>query len=82
MEKVFPAGELLAEAKKLASVMANHAPLALALAKRAINTGLDTDLATGCEIEACCFGIISATEDAQEGTGAFLEKRKAVFTGR
>lgn len=82
VEKVVPAGELLAEAKQLATAMANHAPIALALAKKAINTGLDTDLASGCEIEAYCFGIIVGTEDAKEGTGAFLEKRKAVFTGR
>lgn len=82
VEKVYPAGELLAEAKKLASQLAAKAPVALALAKRAINTGLDTDLATGCKIEAHYFGIIAGTEDGKEGTRAFLEKRPACFSGR
>lgn len=82
VEKVYPIDELLFEAKKLASDLANRAPIALALAKRAINTGLNTDLSTGCEIEAHYFGIIAGTEDAKEGTGAFLEKRQAHFTGR
>ncbi len=56
--------------------------LELALAKRAINTGLETDLASGCAMEAHYFGIIAGTEDAKEGTGAFLAKRPPRFQGR
>lgn len=81
VEKVYPAGELLAEAKKLAANLANKAAIALTLAKRVINAGLDVDLATGCTVEAHYFGIVSGTADAKEGTGAFLEKRQAQFKG-
>jgi enoyl-CoA hydratase len=82
VEKVYPAGELLSQAKELASKLAKGAPVALAMAKRAINLGLDTDLATGCAMEAHLFGIVVGTEDAKEGTGAFLDKRQPQFKGR
>lgn len=81
VEKVYPAVEMLAKAKELADDLASRAPIALALAKRAINTGLDIDLATGCAMEAHYFGIVAGTEDAKEGTGAFFEKRQARFRG-
>ncbi len=82
VEKVYPAQEMPAKAKELAADLASRAPIALALAKRAINTGLDTDLATGCAMEAHYFGIVTGTEDAKEGAGAFFEKRPALFKGR
>ncbi|EHQ88881.1 enoyl-CoA hydratase/isomerase family protein [Desulfosporosinus youngiae] len=82
VEKVYPAGELLGKAKELAAKLAKCAPVALAMAKRAINIGLDTDLATACAMEAYLFGIAAGTEDAKEGTGAFLDKRQPQFIGR
>ncbi|MEW6425439.1 MAG: enoyl-CoA hydratase-related protein [Bacillota bacterium] len=82
VEKVYPAKELLAEAKKLAAALADKAPVALALAKRAINAGPEMDLAAACALEAHFFGIAAGTEDAKEGTRAFLEKRPARFKGR
>ncbi|KUO74837.1 MAG: enoyl-CoA hydratase [Desulfosporosinus sp. BRH_c37] len=82
VEKVYPAGELLSQAKELAAKLAKGAPIALAMAKRAINLGLDTDLTTGCDMEAHLFGIVVGTEDAKEGTGAFLDKRQPQFKGR
>jgi enoyl-CoA hydratase len=39
-------------------------------------------LADGQDYEATLFGLVSASEDMREGTRAFLEKRKAEFTGR
>ena len=36
----------------------------------------------GCAFEATLFGLVASTEDMREGTRAFLEKRKAAFTGR
>ncbi|MCW2278181.1 enoyl-CoA hydratase/isomerase family protein [Heliophilum fasciatum] len=81
VEKVLPAGELLAEAKKLAAGMANCAPVALALAKGAIHAGLDMELDAGCSLEAHYVGMITTTEDFQEGMKAFFEKRPAQFKG-
>ncbi|MCW2278780.1 enoyl-CoA hydratase/isomerase family protein [Heliophilum fasciatum] len=82
VENVLPAGELLAEAKKLAAELAEKAPVALALAKRAIHDGLATDMGTGCSLEAHCFSVAGGTEDCKEGMKAFFEKRPAQFKGR
>lgn len=51
-------------------------------AKEAVNSGLDTDLSTGLKIEQDAFAICMVSEDAREGTRAFIEKRKPVFKGR
>jgi enoyl-CoA hydratase/carnithine racemase len=62
-------------------VIAAKAPLSIAATKRAVDDGLSLPLAAGLEIEALHFGTLAATADFAEGTKAFLEKRKAVFTG-
>jgi enoyl-CoA hydratase len=82
VQRVVPGAELLTEAKALAKKLAGKAPLSMASCKRAINIGLETDLERGLAIEALEFGGLSATEDYQEGTAAFLEKRAPVFKGR
>jgi enoyl-CoA hydratase len=82
VDRVVPAAELLATAKNLAKQLAAKAPVALALAKKAIDLGTQTDLERGCALEASLFGLVASTEDRVEGTGAFLEKRKPTFKGR
>jgi enoyl-CoA hydratase len=82
VQRVVPGAELMTEAKALARKLAEKSPLSMAACKRAVNLGLETDLERGLSIEAMEFGALSATEDYQEGTAAFLEKRKAVFKGR
>jgi len=81
VEKVYPPDQLMAEAKRLAKVIASKGPLAVAATKRLIHKGLQTDLHAALDLEAEEFGKISATADAKEGTKAFLEKRKADFRG-
>ena len=49
---------------------------------RPVDAGLDGGLQTGLRFESMAFGLTAASEDRREGTTAFLEKRKAVFTGR
>jgi len=82
VNRVVPAARLLAEAEGLARVMAGNAPLALRATLEAVNGGLDRTMAEALEGEAGLFGEIAVTEDAREGTRAFLEKRPARFTGR
>lgn len=81
--KVVVKEELLDCCKKMASRIMANAPFAVSLAKQAINTGMDTDIASGLKLEANLFGLSFATEDKKEGMTAFLEKRKEKhFQGR
>ena len=82
VQRVVPQAELLGEAKALAGKLATMPPLTLAAGKEAINRGLEVDLERGLSIESLEFGILRSTEDCEEGTSAFLEKRKPVFKGR
>ena len=79
--KVFPTEQLLDETLKAAKLLAGKAPGVLRSIKQVINRGLDVDLKTGCAIEAEAFGLCFASQDAQEGVSAFLEKRKPNFKG-
>lgn len=82
VNRVVPAAELMAEARKLAQALAARAPVAMRYIIDAVNRGLDMPLGEGENFEATLFGLVSTTEDMREGTRAFLEKRKAEFKGR
>jgi enoyl-CoA hydratase len=71
----------LEEAKRLARTIAEKSPLALRLAKQAINRAYETSLQVGVEYERQAFALALGTEDAREGMSAFLEKRKPEFRG-
>lgn len=72
---------LLEEVMKTAQSIASKGKVSLRAAKQAINAGADTDLLTGCRIEIDAFALCMASEDAREGTQAFLEKRPPQFKG-
>jgi enoyl-CoA hydratase len=79
---VVPQAELLEFSRAwLAKVLAN-APLALGLVLEAVDTGFNCGLEEGLRVEAAAFAVSAATDDRREGTRAFLEKRRAVFTGK
>ncbi|MBO8158079.1 enoyl-CoA hydratase-related protein [Thermosyntropha sp.] len=78
---VYPANELLKEAKKMAEKITSNAPLAVKFAKSAINKGGQTDIDTGMSIEADLFGLCFATEDQKSGMKAFINKEKVEFKG-
>jgi enoyl-CoA hydratase len=82
VNRVVPAGELLAEAKKLAHALAAKAPIAVRYIIEAVHHGLDGSLEAGQFLESSLFGAIASSADMKEGTTAFLEKRKAVWQGR
>jgi enoyl-CoA hydratase len=79
---VAPAGQLQLRARELAKKMMRHGPLAARLAKLALNASARVDLDSGLLIETLAQAICYASEDKQEGTAAFLDKRKPKFTGR
>ena len=82
VNRVVPKGEHLTEAVKLAKTVAAQAPVAIRLAKDAVNAAFETTLDQGLEIERKNFFLLFATEDMREGMQAFMEKRKAEFKGR
>jgi enoyl-CoA hydratase len=74
--------ELLKDVELTAREIMKKGPVAVKLAKQVINEGSDLDLVSGLALERATFPIIFATEDRNEGVGAFLEKRKAEFKGK
>ena len=82
VNRVVPAADLMAEARKLAEQLARSAPIAMRYIINAVNKGGEMPFAEACQYEATLFGLVASTEDMREGTRAFLEKRKADFKGR
>ncbi len=82
VNQVVPAAELMTAARKLAATLASKAPIATRYILEAVHHGLDMPLAQGQFLETSLFGAIASTEDTKEGTKAFLEKRKATWTGK
>jgi enoyl-CoA hydratase len=72
----------LAEAKRVAAEIAAKGPVAVRLAKEAVDAAFETPLAAGVELERRSFFLARASEDATEGLTAFLEKRAPDFRGR
>ncbi len=73
---------LLEESLKMADMIAQTGPIAVEMAKYAIDKGIETDLATGLAIESNAYRVTIPTEDRIEGLTAFKEKRKPVYKGR
>jgi enoyl-CoA hydratase len=80
--EVVPAARLMEQALELALLLAGKAPLALQLAKKAVRQGAHMSLPHALTLEATLFGLAAASEDAREGTAAFLERRPPKFRGR
>lgn len=78
---VVPAAELLNKAASILSVINTKAPLAIAACIQSANAVFDKNT-NGYTTEINAFGECFVTEDMKEGTNAFLEKRKANFTGK
>ena len=81
VNRVVPAAELEAETMKLATQLANAAPLALRGILDCVNVGGECGIEEGLEYETAQFGLMFSTQDMREGTQAFLERRKPEFNG-
>jgi methylglutaconyl-CoA hydratase len=68
-------------ALSLARDVAAAAPVALRMAKAAVNWGVETDVQTGLKIEEACYAQVLPTKDRLEGLRAFKEKRAPKFQG-
>ncbi len=73
---VYPIEELMGAAKKMASIIASNAPIAVRNCKKAINDGLQTDIESGIETEEKLFGDCFETEDQRYGMAFFLDRNK------
>ncbi len=79
---VVPAAEVMDTARKIAKKLCRKSPLALREAKQAINMSMNTDIKSGCRLEQLGWSMLFSGEDQKEGMNAFLENRKANFTGK
>ncbi|MDO9210662.1 MAG: enoyl-CoA hydratase-related protein [Deltaproteobacteria bacterium] len=82
LNKVFPAKELMPQTMAIAKKICSKAPLALKLAKMAMNMGMETGLQVGLGYEKLARTLVHGSEDRLEGMRAFVEKRKPQFKGR
>jgi enoyl-CoA hydratase len=82
VDRVVPRAGLMPAALALAQELASKAPVASRAILEAVHKGLQMPFAEAQSYEATLFGLVATTEDMQEGTRAFLEKRKPAFTGR
>jgi len=82
VNKVVEPESLMEEATALARKIMSKGPIAVRCALEAVNRGLQTTLDEGLRIEADMFARACSTEDKDEGTSAFLAKRKPEFKGR
>ena len=82
VNEVVPQAELIGRAEAIAAKIIANSPLAIQYAMEAVNRGFDMTLADGLFLEATLFAVCCSTEDKNEGTRAFLEKRAAQFKGK
>ncbi|MET0628197.1 MAG: enoyl-CoA hydratase/isomerase family protein [Acidimicrobiia bacterium] len=84
VDRVVPAGTALDAAVELATSLGGGAVVAMGLAKRVIDGGLDGSLAAGLDLEAAAFAEAFDTDDAATGVRSFLDDGpgKATFQGR
>lgn len=82
VSEVVPPEELEEKTVEIAEKILAKGPLAVKLAKLAVHSGFETDQKTALIIEKLAQAVLFSTEDKNEGTTAFLEKRKAEFSSK
>jgi len=82
VNEVVPAADLVSRAEAILKKIFSNAPLAVKFSLKAVNKGMETSQSEALSLEASYFGVCAGTEDKNEGTQAFLQKRPAQFHGR
>lgn len=80
--RVVPVEGYLEAAAAFAEEIASRAPMAVRMAKDAVNAAFETTLSEGLAVEKRDFYQLFATEDQKEGMRAFIEKRNPVWKGK
>ncbi len=81
VNRVYPVEVYLDEAIRLANEIAARAPVAVRLAKEAVNATFEMPLRAGLDHERRLFYLLFGTADQKEGMDAFVSKRKPQWTG-
>lgn len=74
--------DLMPQCFDMAGMIAQTGPVAVEMAKHAINAGMQTDIDTGLAIESNAYRVIIPTQDRREALAAFKEKRTPQFKGK
>jgi enoyl-CoA hydratase/carnithine racemase len=82
VSRIVPAADLVTEALAVAKKIAAQSPLAVMMNKELVNTAYETTLTEGVRVERRLFHSLFAFDDQKEGMAAFVDKRKAKFTGK
>jgi enoyl-CoA hydratase len=82
VNQVLPRAELMPAAMQLAARIATMSPLTLKLLKHSMLNGAEMPLDGALAYERALLGVVFDSEDAHEGTSAFIAKRKPKFSGR
>jgi enoyl-CoA hydratase/carnithine racemase len=81
ISRIVPAGELLAEATRLAELIAANGPMAVRMTKELVQHGLSASPAEHFRLMHEYYSRVDATDDQSEGLQAFAEKRRPRYTG-
>jgi len=82
VNELCPAEELMSKVREAALDICKVGTFAVGYAKDAIVNGLNMSREDGVRYEASLFGVLFASADQKEGMAAFIDKRKAVFSGK
>ena len=82
VNRIYPLADLVARSLEFAEVLASRAPLAQRYAKHVMLRSFDMPMGDALKLESRSFYDLGRTEDINEGTTAFREKRPADFKGR
>lgn len=82
VNRVVPQAELMNTTEALLKEIIGNGPVAIELAIEAVDHGYHASTEDALQLESNLFGLLASTSDMREGMQAFLEKRKANFTGQ